>query len=64
MVMLVDFNYGVDVEAKNNDIVREINRLRPDLPDGLLELTVKRAASSDVAILQTALVSETADPQK
>ncbi len=40
MVMLVDFNYGVDVEAKNNDIVREINRLRPDLPDGLLELTV------------------------
>lgn len=60
MVMLVEFNYEVNVDTKNNDVIREINKLRPDLPDGLLRLDVHRAASSDVAILQTALISETA----
>ncbi len=60
LVMLVEFSYGVNVDNKNNDINREINKLRRDLPDGLVRLDVQRAASSDVAILQTALISETA----
>lgn len=60
MISLAEFNYGVDVDAKNNDINREINKIRPSLPEGLLELKVERAASSDVSILQTALVSEQA----
>lgn len=60
MISLAEFNYGVDVDAKNNDIIREINKIRPELPEGLLELSVKRAASSDVSILQTALVSDVA----
>lgn len=59
VVMLAEFNYGVDVESKNNDVIREINKIRPDLPEGIVLLDVKRAASSDVAILQTALVSDT-----
>ncbi|MCL4113412.1 UNVERIFIED_CONTAM: hypothetical protein GTU68_051215 [Idotea baltica] len=63
LVMLVEFNFGVNVDNKNNDITREINKLRGDLPDGLVELNVERASSSDVAILQTALVSETASMQ-
>lgn len=60
VVMLAEFNYEVDVETKNNDVIREINKIRPDLPDGIVLLDIKRAASSDVAILQTALVSDTA----
>jgi multidrug efflux pump subunit AcrB len=60
LVMLVEFTYDVDVETKNNDVIREINKIRPELPDGIIRLDVKRASSSDVAILQTALVSETA----
>lgn len=60
LVMLVEFNYGVNVDTKNNDVIREINKLRDDLPDGIIRLDVNRAASSDVAILQTALMSETA----
>jgi multidrug efflux pump subunit AcrB len=59
MVMLCEFNYGVDIESKNNDVIREINRIRPDLPEGILSIDIKKAASSDVAILQTALVSDT-----
>ena len=60
IVMLAEFNFGVDVEAKNNDVIREINKIRPDLPDGIVLLDIKKAASSDVVILQSALVSDTA----
>lgn len=59
VVMLAEFNYGVDVESKNNDVIREINKIRPELPEGIVKLDIKRAASSDVAILQTALISDT-----
>ncbi|MCB0658020.1 MAG: efflux RND transporter permease subunit [Saprospiraceae bacterium] len=64
LVMLAEFNYGVNVETKNNDVIREINKLRGDLPDGIIRLDVNRAASSDVAILQTALLSETASMER
>jgi multidrug efflux pump subunit AcrB len=59
VVMLAEFNYSVNVESKNNDVIREINKIRPDLPDGIVWLDIKRAASSDVAILQTAIISDT-----
>lgn len=59
MVMLCEFNYGVDIEGKNNDVIREINRIRGDLPEGILSIDIKKAASSDVVILQSALVSDT-----
>src|SRR5690606_2506666 len=64
VVMLAEFNYGVDVEAKNNDVIREINKIRPDLPEGIVLLDIKKAASSDVAVLQTALVSDTVSMEK
>jgi multidrug efflux pump subunit AcrB len=60
VILLVEFNFDVDVDGKNNDVIREINKIRNDLPSGIISLDIKRAASSDVAILQTALVSETA----
>ncbi|MBK9736106.1 MAG: efflux RND transporter permease subunit [Saprospiraceae bacterium] len=60
LVMLAEFNYGVNVESKNNDVIREINKIRPDLPEGIIQLDIKKAASSDVAILQTAMISDTA----
>jgi multidrug efflux pump subunit AcrB len=63
IVMLAEFNFGVDVESKNNDVIREINKIRPDLPDGIVLLDIKKAASSDVVILQSALVSDTASMQ-
>src|SRR5690606_17736448 len=60
MVMEVEFMYGVNVDNKNNDVIREVNKIRPDLPPGIVVLDVIRASSSDVAILQSALVSSTA----
>jgi multidrug efflux pump subunit AcrB len=64
VVMLIEFNFGVNVDNKNNDVIREINKIRGDLPSGLISLDIKRAASSDVAILQTAIASETASFQE
>ena len=60
MLMQIEFTYGVDRDAKNNDITREINRLLPELPEDIYQLDIIKAASSDVAILQSALISETA----
>ncbi len=64
MLIQLEFTYGVNVDNKNNDVVREVNKVRPSLPSGLLSLDVIRAASSDVCILQTALVSSTASPKE
>ena len=60
IVMLAEFNFGVDIEGKNNDVIREINKIRSELPEGIVLLDIKKAASSDVVILQSALVSDTA----
>jgi len=40
IVMLAEFNFGVDVEVKNNDVIREINKIRPDLPEGIVLLDI------------------------
>ncbi|MCB9081008.1 MAG: efflux RND transporter permease subunit [Lewinellaceae bacterium] len=61
MVMRVEFTYGVNVDNKNNDVIREVNKLRNQLPSELALLEVQRAASSDVAIRQIAITSPTAD---
>ncbi|MEZ4988692.1 MAG: efflux RND transporter permease subunit [Saprospiraceae bacterium] len=60
MLLNLEFEYGVDVDAKNNDVIREVNRLRPDLPADLALLRVTRAASSDVVVLQAAISGATA----
>ena len=59
-VIKADFNYGVNNLTKYNDIIREMNKLRPDLPDDILEVKIIRAQSSDVNIFQHALVSPSA----
>src|SRR5690606_14851251 len=64
MLTQIEFNYGVDVDAKNNDVIREVNKVRPELPAGLAKLDVQKAASSDVVILQSALVSTTASVEE
>ncbi len=60
MISVVDFKYGTSVEDKKNVLNREINALRSKLPADLLSTDVQAIQSSDVSILQCALVSETA----
>jgi len=56
-VVKVEFTSETDAERKYDQVVREVNALRPDLPGSLQRLEVKRSENSDLAVFQLALVS-------
>lgn len=60
VVMMVDYLYESDVTEKYQELVREVNGLRPELPEDLLSMEVKKFTPSGVNILQIGLVSENA----
>lgn len=53
-----EFLYGTDAERKYDEVVREVNALRPELPSGVVRLEVTRARPTAVPVVQMALVSE------
>jgi multidrug efflux pump subunit AcrB len=63
-VMTVEYKYESDVEAKYQELVREINALRPQLPPDIYSLEVKKTSPTDVNVLQLALVSENASDER
>ncbi len=56
----IEFLEDQDPDEKYDDVVREVNALRPDLPAELTRLDIEKATTLDVNILQVALVSPTA----
>lgn len=63
-VLFVEYKYESDVDEKYNELVREVNALRNELPANLASLEVRRVLPSDVNIIQVALVSENASRDK
>jgi multidrug efflux pump subunit AcrB len=59
-ILLVEYNYSEDVDEKYQELVREVNTIRPQLPEEIFSIEVKKVRPSDVNILQIALVSENA----
>ncbi|HTE45178.1 MAG TPA: efflux RND transporter permease subunit, partial [Gemmatimonadaceae bacterium] len=59
-VLQLEFDPSVHADRKEDEVLREINALRPELPSGLARLEVTRASGTNVSILQAAIVSETA----
>jgi multidrug efflux pump subunit AcrB len=59
-VVIPEFIAGVDVERKYEEIVREINALRPDLPAEIVKLEIRKVNPGLVNIVQMALVSDDA----
>lgn len=59
-VIIPEFDVSVDADRKYDEILREVNALRGDLPSDLAVLEVQRINAADVNIAQFALVSETA----
>lgn len=57
-VVAVQFDWSVDAERKYDEVVREVNAIRPRLPQGIVDFEIRRARTGEVAILQYALVSE------
>ena len=58
-VVLVEFTSDVDAERKYDQVLREVNSLRPALPASLQRLDVKRNENSDLAVFELALVAPT-----
>lgn len=59
-VTSVEFTYNTDAKEKYDELVRQINSIRSDLPEDIFLLDIMQWRSSDVAIMQLALVSDKA----
>ncbi len=58
-VLQIEAEFGIDYDEKYDDIVSEINKLRNELPQGIIELDVEQFKPADrVVVNQFALVSE------
>lgn len=60
MTLTIEFLHGEDPDKKYEEVVREINALRAELPPDIYRIHIQRFSSSDVAILQGGIVSENA----
>jgi multidrug efflux pump subunit AcrB len=59
-VIGVYYKYESSVDSKYQELVRELNALRKDLPQDLYSIEIQKSSSSGVNIYQYALVSENA----
>ncbi|MDH5225966.1 MAG: efflux RND transporter permease subunit, partial [Gammaproteobacteria bacterium] len=56
-IIQVEFEWDQDPDEKYDEVVREVNRVRAELPPDIPSLEVRRAGSGLVNIMQVALVS-------
>lgn len=59
-VINVEYKYESNVESKYQEVVREVNGMRSELPQDIYSIEVQKILPSNVNILQLALVSENA----
>ncbi len=59
-VIFVEYKYNVNVDDKYQELVREINSERANLPQEIYSMEVQKISPSDVNVLQIALISENA----
>jgi multidrug efflux pump subunit AcrB len=63
-VFNIEYKYESDPDEKYQELVREINSLRPELPRDIFSIEIKKFQPSDVNIVQIALISENASRSK
>lgn len=63
-VIQVEFQWSTDPDKKYDEVVREVNRIRAQLPADVAALEIRKAGSGLVNIAQVALVSEDASYQQ
>jgi multidrug efflux pump subunit AcrB len=59
-VVHTEFFYGGDPEKKQDEVIREFNRIRSSLPPDLAQIDIRKDNPGLVNIVQMALVSDTA----
>ena len=63
-VVNVEYKYQSKVEEKYQELVREINAIRPELPQDIYSIEVKKVTPTDVNVIQVALISENASYER
>jgi multidrug efflux pump subunit AcrB len=56
----VEFYFGTDPKKKYDEVVDKVNGIRTKLPDGIMDLRFMEWTTSNVVIMQLALISEKA----
>jgi multidrug efflux pump subunit AcrB len=59
-VVHTEFFYGGDPEKKQDEVIREFNRIRSSLPADITQIDIRKDSPGLVSIVQMALVSDTA----
>ncbi|MBC8151958.1 MAG: efflux RND transporter permease subunit [Bacteroidetes bacterium] len=57
-VMRVEYNYSADPDDKYQEVVREVNALRAEIPTDIFRIEIRKFSPTDVSIVQIALESE------
>jgi multidrug efflux pump subunit AcrB len=64
VVLFVEYKYESDVSEKYQELVREVNSLRGELPRDIASIEVRKVVPSDVNVVQIAMISENASQEK
>lgn len=64
MVMRIEYDYEVDPDEKYQEVVREVNALRAELPPDVFRVQINKFSPTDVNIVQVALLSEVASTRE
>ena len=59
-VIRVEYKYSSNIDSKYQEIVREVNSKRAELPSDIASIEIQKQQPTDVNVLQVALVSENA----
>lgn len=59
-IIRVEYEWGVNVDDKYQEVVREVGSLQRDLPKDIYRIDVNKISPTDVNIFQLAIISETA----
>ncbi|MGQ9621029.1 MAG: efflux RND transporter permease subunit [Bacteroidales bacterium] len=57
-VIVTEFNAESDPDKKYEEVLRQINSLRPSMPEGLYSLEVLKIQAGNTNVIQSAIVSE------
>jgi multidrug efflux pump subunit AcrB len=63
-VLFVEYKYESSVNDKYQELVREVNALRDELPKDIASIEVRKVIPSDVNVVQIALISGNASTEK
>lgn len=59
-IMTVEYKYESNVDEKYQELIREVNGMRDQLPSEIYSIEVKKTSPTDVNVIQLSLVSENA----